>query len=66
MLKLDRSEGQKIFIDNGRIHITVLRVVDDIITLGIHAPLNIDIAREEVFCKNTAQEKLLSLSRGAR
>lgn len=53
-------------MDKGRIQMKVIKVVDDVISIGIEAPLHIDIAREEVFSQNLAQEKLASLTRGAR
>lgn len=66
MLVLTRKAGQQIFMDKGRIQMKVIKVVDDVISIGIEAPLHIDIAREEVFSQNLAQEKLTSLTRGAR
>ena len=66
MLVLTRKAGQQIFMDKGRIQMKVIKVVDDVISIGIEAPLHIDIAREEVFSQNLAQEKLASLTRGAR
>lgn len=66
MLVLTRKAGQQILMDKGRIQMKVIKVEDGIISLGINAPLHIDIAREEVFSQNMAQEKLASLSRGVR
>lgn len=66
MLVLTRKAGQQIFMDKGRIQMKVIKVEDDVISIGIDAPLHIDIAREEVFSQNLAQEKLASLSRSAR
>lgn len=66
MLVLTRKAGQQIFMDKGRIQMKVIKVEDDVISIGIDAPLHIDIARAEVFSHNLAQEKLASLTRGAR
>ena len=66
MLVLTRKAGQQIFIDKGRIQMKVLKVEEDVISIGINAPRHIDIAREEVFSQNGAQEKLASLNRGAQ
>lgn len=66
MLVLTRKAGQQIFMDKGRIQMKVIKVEDDVISIGIEAPLHIDIAREEVFSQNLAQEKLDALNRGAR
>ncbi|KTD34677.1 pleiotropic regulatory protein for carbon source metabolism [Legionella moravica] len=66
MLVLTRKAGQQIFMDKGRIQMKVIKVVDDVISIGIDAPLHIDIAREEVFSQNLAQEKLASLTRSTR
>ncbi|HAU1765503.1 TPA: carbon storage regulator [Legionella pneumophila] len=66
MLVLTRKAGQQIFMDKGRIQMKVIKVEDDVISIGIDAPLHIDIAREEVFSQNMAQEKLASLVRSTR
>ncbi|HHG8504987.1 TPA: carbon storage regulator [Legionella pneumophila] len=66
MLVLTRKAGQQIFMDKGRIQMKVIKVEDDVISIGIDAPFHIDIAREEVFSQNLAQEKLDSLTRSAR
>lgn len=66
MLVLTRKAGQQILMDKGRIQMKVIKVEDDIISIGINAPLHIDIAREEVFSQSRAQEKCASLNRGAR
>lgn len=66
MLVLTRMAGQQIFMDKGRIQMKVIKVEDDVISIGIDAPLHIDIAREEVFSQNLAQEKLASLTRSTR
>ncbi|HAT8326754.1 TPA: carbon storage regulator [Legionella pneumophila] len=57
MLVLTRKAGQQILMDKGRIQMKVLKVVDDIISIGIAAPEHIDIAREEVYLRNQAQRQ---------
>lgn len=64
MLVLTRKAGQQILMDKGRIQMKVIKVEDDIISIGIDAPLHIDIARQEVFSQTEAEEKLASLRRG--
>jgi carbon storage regulator len=64
MLVLTRKAGQQILMDKGRIQMKVIKIEDGIISIGIDAPLHIDIAREEVFSQILAQEKLAALSRG--
>ena len=49
MLVLSRKKDEKILIDNGRIVITVIELRGDKVRIGIHAPPEIDIHREEVF-----------------
>ena len=49
MLVLTRKTGQQILMDKGRIQMKVIKVEDDVISIGIEAPLHIDIARQEVF-----------------
>ena len=66
MLVLTRKPGQQIFMDKGRIQMKVIKVEDDVISIGIDAPLHIDIAREEVFSQSLAQEKCASLTRSTR
>ncbi len=57
MLVLTRKIGQQILIGKGLIQMKVLKVTDDIISIGINAPQHIDIDREEVYLKKLQQEK---------
>lgn len=52
MLVLTRKEGELILIDKGRIQVKVLyRRRHGGVALGITAPPNIDVDREEIFLK---------------
>lgn len=48
MLVLSRKLGEKIVIDSGKIVITVVEIERGKVRLGIHAPANIPIHRQEV------------------
>jgi carbon storage regulator len=50
MLVLTRRENERIIID-GRITITVVRVQGDRIRIGIEAPQEVPIMREELLAK---------------
>jgi carbon storage regulator len=50
MLVLTRRENERIVID-GRITVTVVRVEGNKIRLGIEAPLEVPIMREELLAK---------------
>ena len=47
MLVLGRKVGQRVLI-NGNIRITVVKVVDGKVTLGLEAPPEVAIVREEL------------------
>ena len=49
MLKLSRHIGQRIFIDNGRIRIKLLGFHGSEVILGIDAPRDTDVDREEIY-----------------
>ena len=57
MLVLTRKIVQQILIGKGLIQMKVLKVTDDIISIGINAPQHIDIDREEIYLKKLQQEK---------
>ncbi|HAU2169449.1 TPA: carbon storage regulator [Legionella pneumophila] len=57
MLVLTRKAGQQILIGKGLIQMKVLKVDDDIISIGIKAPQHIDIDREEVYLKKLQKEQ---------
>jgi len=48
MLILSRKPGESIVID-GRIHVKVVRVEGDVVKIGIEAPSDIPVHREEVY-----------------
>lgn len=48
MLALSRKKGQSIIIDGG-IEITIVDIDGDKVKLGINAPKNISIYREEIY-----------------
>ena len=56
MLVLTRKVGQKILMSNGVIQMKVLKIKDDVISIGINAPISIDIDREEVYFKKLNKE----------
>jgi carbon storage regulator len=49
MLVLSRRKDERIMIANGEIKITVVGIDEDRVRLGIDAPRDIDIHREEIF-----------------
>ncbi|MFO9661698.1 carbon storage regulator [Legionella pneumophila serogroup 1] len=57
MLVLTRKAGQQILIGKGLIQMKVLKVDDDIISIGIKAPQHIEIDREEIYLKKLQQER---------
>lgn len=59
MLVLTRKVGQQVLIGNGVIQMKVLRVDDDMISIGFKAPSNIDIDREEVYLRKAAKRASL-------
>ena len=65
MLIITRKPGQQILMDNGRIQLKITKINGNNTSIGIIAPLDMDISREEVFSQSLAQEKLASLNRGA-
>lgn len=48
MLILSRKSGESIVID-GRIHLRIVRVEGDVVKLGIEAPADVPVHREEVY-----------------
>lgn len=49
MLTLSRKKGEELFIDGGRIVVTVVDIRGDKVRLGITAPPDVPILRKEVF-----------------
>lgn len=48
MLILSRKSGESIVID-GRIHVRIIRVEGEAVKVGIEAPLDIPVHRQEVY-----------------
>ena len=60
MLVLTRSVGERLFIQDGEIKIQVLEVKGNQVRIGIEAPKDIAIHREEVFNRiqaNTVEQE---------
>lgn len=51
MLVLTRSVGERLIIGNGEIKLTILDVRGNQVRLGIDAPKNIAVHREEIFLR---------------
>lgn len=51
MLVLGRKVGEQILIDNGNIQVKVLSVKGNQVCLGINAPKEIPVHREEIWLK---------------
>jgi carbon storage regulator len=49
VLVLSRKEGEKIVINNGEIVITIVEIRGDKVRLGIEAPPDVDVHRQEVY-----------------
>lgn len=49
MLVLSRHQGESIIIDHGRIKVTVLEVRGSKVRLGVIAPSDVTVDREEVY-----------------
>lgn len=61
MLVLTRAKGQKIMIGND-IVLTIVDVNGDQVRIGIEAPANISVYREEIFRSIKEQNELASKS----
>ena len=57
MLILIRREGEQVFIDKGRFIVKVIGERDGAVYLGIKAPSDIEIDREEVFYRKIQDKK---------
>jgi len=55
MLILSRKPGESIVID-GRIKVTVVRVEGEVVKVGIEAPAEVPVHRQEVYDENPAQQ----------
>ena len=56
MLVLTRSVGERLIINDGEIKLNVLEVKGNQVRLGIDAPQNISIHREEIYDRIKAEE----------
>jgi carbon storage regulator len=61
MLILSRKSGESIVID-GRIHVKVVRVEGDVVKLGVQAPQDVPVHRQEVYeeIQRSNQQALVS------
>ena len=57
MLILTRGIGQSIFIDGDEIKLHVLGVIGDKVKIGIDAPADVSVHREEVFHRIARENK---------
>ncbi len=57
MLILTRRVGEKLYVGDENISITVLKVTGHQVKLGIVAPKNMTVLREEVLLKIQSQKK---------
>lgn len=48
MLVLGRKTNERILIDQGRIRITICEIRGDRVRIGVEAPRDIDVHREEI------------------
>ena len=49
MLVLTRSVGERLIINNGEIKLSILEVKGNQVRIGIDAPKNVSVHREEIF-----------------
>ncbi|STX28446.1 Carbon storage regulator [Legionella beliardensis] len=56
MLILIRRIGEEIYIDKGRIKITLLHEKDGLIGIGVRAPKNIEVDRKEIFIRKVVAQ----------
>jgi len=56
MLVLTRSVGERLIINNGEIKLSILEVKGNQVRIGIDAPLNVSVHREEIFDRIKAED----------
>lgn len=56
MLVLSRRVGEKIILNNGQVSITVVRINGGKVRLGVTAPADVPIDREEVYERKQKKE----------
>ncbi len=54
MLVLTRSVGERLIINNGEIKLSILEVKGNQVRIGIDAPRNVSVHREEIFARINA------------
>ena len=57
MLVLTRSIGERLIINNGEVKISILEVKGNQVRLGIDAPRNVSVHREEIFNRIKSEEE---------
>ncbi len=57
MLVLTRSVGERLFINDGEIKIRVLEVKGNQVRIGVEAPREVTVHREEIFERIKEKEK---------
>lgn len=66
MLVLTRSVGERLVIGDGEITLTILDVRGNQVRLGIDAPKNIPVHREEIFLRIQAETETTTTAEGAQ
>ncbi len=56
MLVLTRSVGERLIINNGEIKLSILEVKGNQVRIGIDAPRNVSVHREEIFDRIKAED----------
>lgn len=49
MLVLTRSIGERLIINNGEVKVSILEIKGNQVRLGIEAPRNVSVHREEIY-----------------
>ena len=49
MLVLTRSIGERLVINNGEVKVSILEIKGNQVRLGIEAPRNVSVHREEIY-----------------
>ncbi|HFL2715767.1 TPA: carbon storage regulator [Legionella pneumophila] len=57
MLVLSRKEGEQILMDKGQIQVKILYIGKRKVAVGINAPANIDVDREELFLRKLSNPR---------
>ena len=51
MLVLTRSVGERLIINDGEIEVSVLEIKGNQVRIGINAPKNVSVHREEIYSR---------------